>query len=71
MVAPTVETIAEAYKGRLKVCKLNVDEAGKTASGYGIMSMSTPAIFKNGEVVNKVIGVVTKSELEAEIKAHI
>lgn len=71
MVAPTVETIAKEYKGRLKVCKLNVDEASKTASNYGIMSIPTLVIFKNGKVADKVIGVVSKSELEATIKPHI
>ena len=71
MVAPTVEKIAKEYQGRLKVGKLNVDEASKTASNYGIMSIPTLAIFKNGKVVDKVIGVVSKSELETAIKPHI
>jgi len=48
MVAPVVEQIAKEYKGKLKVCKLNVDEAPKTASSYGIMSIPTLAIFKKG-----------------------
>ncbi len=63
MVAPTVEAIAKEYKGKLKVCKLNVDETPKTASNYGIMSIPTLVIFKNGKVADKVIGVVSKSEL--------
>ncbi len=71
MVAPTVEAIAKEYKGKLKICKLNVDEAPETASNYGIMSIPTLAIFKNGKVADKVIGVVSKSELEAAIKPHI
>jgi thioredoxin 1 len=71
MVAPTVEAIAEEYKERLKVCKLNVDEASKTASNYGIMSIPTLVIFKNGEVVDKVIGVVSKAEIVEKIKPHI
>ena len=71
MVAPAVEEIAKEYQGKLKVCKLNVDEASKTASMYGIMSIPTLAIFKNGEVVDKIIGVVPKSELESVIKPYI
>jgi len=71
MVAPTVEAIAKEYKGKLKVCKLNVDETSRTASNYGIMSIPTLVIFKNGKVADKVIGVVSKSELEAAIKPHI
>jgi len=71
MVAPAVEEIAKEYQGKLKVCKLNVDEASKTASMYGIMSIPTLAIFKNGEVADKIIGVVPKSELESVIKPYI
>lgn len=71
MVAPTVESIAKEYNGKLKVCRLNVDEAPETASTYGIMSIPTLAIFKNGKIVDKVIGAVPKSEIEAAIKPHI
>jgi len=71
MVAPVVEQIAKEYKGKLKVCKLNVDDAPKTASNYDIMSIPTLAIFKKGKVVDKIIGALPKSELETTIKKHI
>jgi len=71
MVAPTVVAIAKEYEGKLKVCKLNVEEAPKTASTYGIMSIPTLAIFKNGRVVDTVIGAVSRIELETAIKPHI
>lgn len=71
MVAPTVEAIAKEYEGKLKVCKLNVDEAPETASEYGIMSMPTLAIFKSGKVVDQVAGALPKSELESKIKPHL
>ena len=71
MVAPVVEEIAKEYKGKLKVCKVNVDEAPNTASKYGIMSIPTLAIFKNGKVVDKVVGTLPKTELEPTIKKHI
>jgi thioredoxin 1 len=71
MVAPTVEAIAKEYKGRLKVCKLNVDEASKTVSTYGIMSIPTLLVFKNGKVVDKIVGALPKAELETTIKKHI
>jgi len=71
IVAPAVEQISKEYEGKLKVCKLNVDEAPKTASSYGIMSIPTLAIFKKGKVVDKIIGAIPKSELEATIKKHI
>ena len=71
MVAPTVEAIAKKYKGKLKVCKVNVDEASKTSSEYGIMSIPTLAIFKNGKVIDKIVGVLSQEELETVIKPHI
>lgn len=71
MVAPIVEEIAEEYEGRLKVCKLNVEEAPQTASSYGIMSIPTLAVFKNGKVVDKVIGALPKSELVKAIEPHL
>jgi len=71
MVAPVVEEIAKEYEGRLKVCKLNVDEGPKTASKYGIMSVPTLIIFKDGKTVDIIIGAVPKSQLEAKIKTHI
>ena len=71
MVAPVVEEIAKEYQGKLKVCKLNVDEARNTASDYGIMSIPTLAIFKNGKVVDKIVGALPKTELEKVIKPHL
>lgn len=71
MVAPAVEKIAREYQGKLKVCKVNVDEAPRTASEYGTMSIPTLAIFKNGEIVDKIIGVVPKTELVSKIEPHI
>ena len=71
MVAPTVEEIAKEYEGKLKVCKVNVDDAPQTASRYSIMSIPTLAIFKKGEVVDTIVGVVPKGEFEAAIKPHI
>ncbi len=71
MVAPAVEEIAAQYQGKLKVCKLNVDEAPQTASDYGIMSIPTLAVFKGGVVVDKVIGALPKSELLRAVEPHI
>ena len=71
MVAPVVEEIAKEYQGKLKVCKLNVDEARNTASDYGIMSIPTMAIFKNGKVIDKVVGALPKAELEKAVKLHL
>jgi len=48
MVAPAVEAIAKEYEGRVKVCKLNVDEGPETSATYGVMSIPTLALLKNG-----------------------
>ena len=71
MVAPAVEAISDKNKDKLKVCKLNIDEAGNIASEYDVMSIPTLAIFKGGEVVDKVVGAVSEAVLEAAINKHI
>ncbi|GAW92690.1 thioredoxin [Calderihabitans maritimus] len=68
MIAPVVEQIADDYAGRLKVGKLNVDENGATAAEYGIMSIPTLLFFKNGEVVERVVGYKTKEELSQVVE---
>jgi len=70
-LAPVIEQIAKEYKGKLKVCKLNVDDAPETAASYGIMSIPTLAIFKNAKVVTKLVGALPKQELEAAIKTNL
>ena len=69
--APVVEQIADEYKGKLKVCKLNVDEAHDTAFTYKIMSIPTLAIFKKGKVIEQIVGALSKEELENVIQQHI
>ena len=71
MVAPVIEEITKTYQGKIKVCKVNVDEAPNTASSYGIMSIPTLAIFKNGKIADKVVGVASRAQLETAIKPHI
>ena len=70
-VAPVIEQIAREYQGKLKVCKANVDEAPQTSAGYKVMSIPTLSVFKNANVVEKVIGAVSKDELENMIKPHL
>ena len=71
MVAPVVEEIADEYLGKIKVVKLNTDEQQNTAMNYGIRSIPTLGIFKDGQVVDSVIGAVPKQQLEEKIKPHI
>ena len=71
MVAPIVEQIAEEYQGKLKVVKLNTDENQEVSIRYGIRSIPTLGIFKNGQVVDAVIGAVPKQYLEQKLNPHV
>lgn len=71
MVAPVIEELAGEYDGKAVVGKLNVDENPVVAGKYGIMSIPTMAIFKNGQVVDQVIGAVPKQVLEEKLKSQI
>lgn len=71
MLAPTVETIAKEYEGKLKVCKLNVDDAQEIAIKYGVINIPTLIFFKNGEVKGDIVGIVPKSMIEDKIKLYI
>ena len=64
MLAPVIEGLATEYEGKVKIGKLNVDEAPDTAQKYGVMSIPTLLYIKNGEVVNKSVGVVSKDTIE-------
>ena len=70
-LAPIVEEIAKNYKDKLKVCKLNVDDASETASKYGVMSIPTLVFFKDGKVIDELVGVVPKSDIEDTINKYI
>lgn len=70
-VAPVVDEIANEYKGRLKVLKLNTDENPKTAQSYRISGIPSLMIFKNGQPVEQVVGAVPKSTLSSAIEKHV
>ena len=67
IVGPVVEELAVEYTGKLKVGKLNVDENGQTAQAYGVMSIPSLLIFKNGQVVKTMIGAQSKDSFKIEI----
>lgn len=68
MMAPIVEQLAEAYEGKCKVGKCNIDENMELAQKYRVMSIPTLIIFKGGEVVSTSVGAITKNELENKLK---
>lgn len=68
MIAPVVAEIAEDFKDTLKVGKINVDNEGELAVKYGVMSIPTLLLFKDGEVVKKSIGFMTKEQIIEEFE---
>ncbi|MFO7821774.1 MAG: thioredoxin [Lentisphaeria bacterium] len=66
-LTPVIEEIAEESGGGTKVGKLNVDEAPGTAAQYGIRSIPTILIFKNGEVAEKIVGLTDKQTLLSKL----
>lgn len=72
LVAPIVEQLASEYEGKgLKVGKLDVDQNPDTASRYGIRSIPTILFFKDGELVDRVVGAVPRPHLEGKVKEHL
>ncbi|HEY83345.1 MAG TPA: thioredoxin [Dehalococcoidia bacterium] len=69
MVAPIVEELAEEYEGRVTVAKVDVDQNRKTASRYGVMSIPTLLIFKNGAPVSNIVGFRPKADLKRSLDA--
>ncbi|MBO8126479.1 MAG: thioredoxin [Firmicutes bacterium] len=70
-IAPVVEELAAEYAGKAKVGKLNVDENPRTASAYGIMSIPTLMIFKDGKVADQIVGAQPKAVLSQRLDEAI
>jgi len=71
MISPILDELAKEYDGKLRIAKLNVDEGQITASRYGIMSIPTLILFKDGKVLNQISGVMNKKQLMKEIHDNI
>ncbi len=71
MVAPIVEKLAEDYAGQVTVGKLDVDNNQRSAAQFNVRSIPTILFFKDGKVVDQVIGAVPRPALEAKIKQHL
>ncbi|HDN05947.1 MAG TPA: thioredoxin [Candidatus Bathyarchaeota archaeon] len=70
-VAPVIEELARDYAGKISFGKLNVDENPKVAMQYGIMSIPTLLVFKNGKLVDRIIGAMPRQLLEPRITRHL
>jgi thioredoxin 1 len=70
-IGPVVEELAADYAGRAKVAKVDVDANPQVAARYGITSIPSLLVFKNGQVVDKVIGAVSKKTLAAKLDSQL
>lgn len=71
MIAPILDELAQEYAGRVTVAKLNVDENPRTAARFGIRSIPTLLIFKEGERIDQVIGAVPRTVIQSKIGPHL
>jgi len=67
-IAPIIDAIADEYDGKIKVGKVNVDDNPATPAKYGVRGIPTVILFKEGKVLDQVVGAVPKAQLEALIK---
>lgn len=68
MMGPIIEQLAEEYEGKAKVGKVNVDEEGELSQAFGVMSIPTIVLVKDGKVVKQAIGARPKAEVEAMLQ---
>ncbi len=71
MIAPILDELADQYKDKLTVAKLNIDDNQNTPTSYGVRGIPTLILFKDGEVVAQKVGAASKSQLEAFIDSNI
>ena len=71
MIAPIIDQFAVEYEGKAKIGKLDVDNNQEVAMTYGIRSIPTVLIFKNGKVVDSIVGAVPKKVLQERLEAHL
>ena len=69
MVGPILEQMAEDYKGKVKIAKINVDKEGELASNYNIVSIPTILLFHNGNVAKQQVGAVPKNQLQEWVES--
>ncbi|MBO4743770.1 MAG: thioredoxin [Bacteroidales bacterium] len=71
ILSPVVDELAAEYEGRATIAKCNVDDADDVAAQFGIRNIPTLIFVKNGEVVDRTVGVVPKADLKARIEANL
>ena len=71
MIGPTIDALATDYAGKIKVGKLNVDDNNGTAMRYQVRGIPTLLMFKNGQVVDQIVGAVGKTQIQKTIDAQL
>lgn len=71
MIGPIVEELATEYDGKAKIGKMNIDNNPGTPMKYGVRSIPTLLVFKNGEVVDKIVGAVPKTTISGKIDGQL
>jgi thioredoxin 1 len=71
MIAPVLEEIAGDYDGQVQIAKLDVDHNNQSAMQYGVMSIPTLILFKNGKPVERIVGFMPKQKLLAKLSPHL
>jgi thioredoxin 2 len=71
MVTPSLEWLARAHAGRLKVVKLNVDEEPEIAGRYGVQGIPLLVLVRNGEELDRLVGAVPETQIEAWLRRHV
>ncbi len=70
-IAPILEELATELDGKLTIAKVNIDDHGEVASEYGIRAIPTMLLFKGGQVVEQLVGMMPKAALKTKIAAHV
>jgi thioredoxin 1 len=71
MLAPVIDELAQEFAGKVKIAKMNVDDNGSLAQQYGIMSIPTLLVFKDGKPVDQLVGLQSKDKLVTKLNDHL
>ncbi len=70
-IAPVLEELAREMDGQVRICKVNIDDNGEIASDHNVRAIPTLLLFKNGSVVEQIVGMTNKEDLKSKIAAHV
>lgn len=71
MIAPVIDQMADELQGKMKIAKVNVDEDPELAGQFNVMSIPTLLVFKNGQVVDQIVGAMPKDRLMSKVAPHL